>query len=274
MQGDSFFFAFARARDAVSAAADAQRALAVHEWSEAPITVRMGLHTGEPDVTQAGLYAGLDVHRAARVMSVGHGGQILLSARTTDLVEEELPKGLSVRRIGAYLLKDFDRPEALTSSSSTACRRTSHRSGRRRRRPRPKSARAFAVGCGGLPAQRPLSSRSQRPSRSLPQRAATQSPADRLTMRWSRSIPPPTASSAGSGSARRRPGSRSATRPSGSERGRRDVDEARRFGTYDPHDRHGRNADGCHNDTGRRLGRRSSEPDSASTPRPAFRPSR
>ena len=75
MQGDSFHFAFARARDAVAAAADAQRALAGHDWPDAPITVRMGLHTGEPDVTQAGLYAGLDVHRAARVMSVGAGGQ-------------------------------------------------------------------------------------------------------------------------------------------------------------------------------------------------------
>jgi class 3 adenylate cyclase len=113
MQGDSFFFAFARARHAVAAAADGQRALASHDWADRPIRVRMGLHTGEPDVTAAGLYAGLDVHRAARVMSVGAGGQVLLSARTADLVEDELPPGLEVRPVGTYLLKDFERPEAL-----------------------------------------------------------------------------------------------------------------------------------------------------------------
>jgi len=113
MQGDSFFFAFPYARDAVAAAADAQRRLATLDWLECPIRVRIGIHTGEPMVTSDDLYAGLDVHRAARVMSVASGGQILLSERTTDLVEGELPDELEVQPLGAFVLKDFDRPEEL-----------------------------------------------------------------------------------------------------------------------------------------------------------------
>src|SRR5947208_2786528 len=78
-EGDSFFVTFSRASDAVAAAAAAQRALAAHPWPEgAPVTVRMGLHTGAPQLTEAG-YVGLDVHRAARISAAGHGGQILLS---------------------------------------------------------------------------------------------------------------------------------------------------------------------------------------------------
>ena len=80
-QGDAFFVAFARASDAVGAAADVQRALA-----GGPIKVRMGLHTGEPRLTADG-YVGVDVHRAARIAAVGHGGQVLLSQATRGLVE-------------------------------------------------------------------------------------------------------------------------------------------------------------------------------------------
>ncbi len=112
-QGDSFFFAFPYARDAVAAAADAQRVLAAQEWEGSAVRVRMGIHTGEPAISD-GLYAGLDVHRAARVMSVAHGGQVVLSGRTTDFVVGELPEGLSVRRLGTFLLKDFNRGEPLT----------------------------------------------------------------------------------------------------------------------------------------------------------------
>ena len=78
MQGDSFHFAFTDPCEAVLAAAQAQRALAEHAWEREPIRVRIGIHTGEPLVT-GHLYAGLDVHRAARVMSAGHGGQVLVS---------------------------------------------------------------------------------------------------------------------------------------------------------------------------------------------------
>lgn len=80
-QGDAFFVAFARASDAVAAAADSQRALA-----GGPIRVRMGLHTGEPRLTDEG-YVGLDVHKGARIAAVGHGGQVLLSPTTRALVD-------------------------------------------------------------------------------------------------------------------------------------------------------------------------------------------
>ena len=112
MQGDSFHFAFGSAREAVAAAAAAQRALAEHVWEMGPVRVRMGLHTGEP-VQVDGLYAGLDVHRAARVMSAGHGGQVLLSARTADLVGDDVPDGVALRDLGEHRLKDFAIPQRL-----------------------------------------------------------------------------------------------------------------------------------------------------------------
>src|SRR5947209_5741411 len=105
-QGDAFFFAFARATDAVSAAVAAQRILASHTWpNQAVVRVRMGLHTGEPQQTADG-YVGLDVHLAARLMSVGHGGQVLLSQTTRHLVEHTLPDGVSLRDLGEHRLRD------------------------------------------------------------------------------------------------------------------------------------------------------------------------
>ncbi len=111
-QGDSFFFAFASAKSALAAAVIAQRALAEHEWPDgARVRVRMGLHTGEPAVGEE-RYVGLGVHRAARIGAVGHGGQVLLSNATRELVEDEVG-GVGVRALGTYRLKDFDRPEPL-----------------------------------------------------------------------------------------------------------------------------------------------------------------
>jgi class 3 adenylate cyclase len=105
-QGDAFFYSFRRARDAVSAAVEGQRALASHEWPHAAeVRVRMGLHTGEPAVGDEG-YIGLDVVRAARICSAGHGGQVLLSETTRALVGGELPEGVSVRDLGEQKLKD------------------------------------------------------------------------------------------------------------------------------------------------------------------------
>ena len=100
-QGDAFFVAFARASDAVAAAADAQRALA-----GGPVRVRMGLHTGEPLRADEG-YVGFDVHRAARIAAAGHGGQVLLSQATADLA------GVDVRDLGLHRLKDLSAPERL-----------------------------------------------------------------------------------------------------------------------------------------------------------------
>src|SRR6266700_2098223 len=112
-QGDAFFFAFARATDAVSAAVAAQRILASHTWPEgAAVRVRMGLHTGEPRRTADG-YVGLDVHLAARLMSVGHGGQVLLSQTTRHLVEHHLPEGVSLQDLGEHRLKDLQQKSHL-----------------------------------------------------------------------------------------------------------------------------------------------------------------
>ena len=112
-QGDAFFVAFARATDAVSAAVEMQRALAAHPWPDGvPVHVHMGLHTGEPQRSTEG-YVGLDVHRAARIMSAGHGGQVLLSQTTRDLVEHDLPDGVSLRDLGAHRLKDLLHPSHL-----------------------------------------------------------------------------------------------------------------------------------------------------------------
>ena len=105
-QGDAFFYSFPRARDAVRAAVDGQRALASHQWpGGATVRVRMGIHTGEPTVGDEG-YVGLDVVRAARICSAGHGGQILLSETTRALLGNDLPARVSVRDLGQQHLKD------------------------------------------------------------------------------------------------------------------------------------------------------------------------
>jgi class 3 adenylate cyclase len=110
-QGDAFFFAFPRARDAVSAAVEAQRAHATHEWPEGTtVRVRMGLHTGEPAVGGEG-YLGIDVVRAARLCTAGRGGQVLLSETTRALVGSTVPDGVAVHALGERRLKDIDEPE-------------------------------------------------------------------------------------------------------------------------------------------------------------------
>ena len=112
-QGDAFFVAFRRARDAVAAAVAAQRSLDAYAWPEgAVVRVRMGIHTGEPTVGQD-RYVGLGVHRAARICSAAHGGQVLLSNTTRDLVEDDLPFDVGLRDLGEHTLKDIDRPERL-----------------------------------------------------------------------------------------------------------------------------------------------------------------
>jgi predicted ATPase len=101
-QGDAFFVAFARAKDALAAAVEGQRALA-----HGPIRVRMGLHTGEPVVTDEG-YVGIDVHRAARIAAAAHGGQVVVSRTTYDLASVD-----GLRDLGEHRLKDLSAPERL-----------------------------------------------------------------------------------------------------------------------------------------------------------------
>jgi class 3 adenylate cyclase len=100
-QGDAFFVAFARASDALGAAWEVQSALS------GPIRVRIGVHTGEPTVTGEG-YVGIDVHRAARIAGAGHGGQILVSQSTRDLVGAD-----GLRDLGEHRLKDLTAPERI-----------------------------------------------------------------------------------------------------------------------------------------------------------------
>jgi predicted ATPase/class 3 adenylate cyclase len=102
-QGDAFFVAFARAGDAVAAAGEAQYAL-----TNGPVRVRIGVHTGEPVVTEEG-YVGVDVHRAARIMGAGHGGQILLSETTQRLLDSPV----LLRDLGDHRLKDLTAPQRL-----------------------------------------------------------------------------------------------------------------------------------------------------------------
>src|SRR5437867_3376553 len=112
-QGDAFFVAFRRARDAALAAAEGQRGLAGHQWPEGvDFRVRMGLHTAEPTVGDEG-YHGFGVHRAARIMAAGHGGQILVSQSTCSVLEDDELPGLHLGELGECRLKDLDRPERL-----------------------------------------------------------------------------------------------------------------------------------------------------------------
>jgi class 3 adenylate cyclase len=121
-QGDAFFFSFARARDAVAAAVDAQRRLRDHEWPGGrEVRVRMGLHTGEPQVGDEG-YLGLDVVRAARIASAGTGGQILISETTRALLGNTLPEGVAVVDLGKQQLKDIQHEHIYELSIDGAAR--------------------------------------------------------------------------------------------------------------------------------------------------------
>ena len=106
-QGDSFFYAFADARQAVAAVTEVQQTLS------GPIKVRMGLHTGQPLLTEEG-YVGLEVHRAARIAAAAHGGQVLLSGETGRLVEGDLVD------LGEHRLKDFREPVRMFQLGSQA----------------------------------------------------------------------------------------------------------------------------------------------------------
>jgi peptide/nickel transport system substrate-binding protein len=112
-QGDSFFVAFPRAKDAVAAAVEAQRALAEQTWPEgAELRVRMGLHTGEPTVGEE-RYVGIGVHRGARISAAGHGGQVLVSQTTRELLRDDPLPDVSLRDLGEHHLKDLDEPERI-----------------------------------------------------------------------------------------------------------------------------------------------------------------
>jgi predicted ATPase/class 3 adenylate cyclase len=109
--GDAFHAAFPTAPKALSAALDAQRALHRAEWEETDsLRVRMALHTGAAE-ERAGDYFGPSLNRVARLLSAGHGAQVLMSLATEELVRDELPEGVGLRDLGERRLKDLFRPE-------------------------------------------------------------------------------------------------------------------------------------------------------------------
>ena len=123
--GDGLYAVFAAAADALAACLAAQRALQAHKDGASnpepaapdarppiPLSVRMGLHTGVADLRE-GDYFGAVLNRAARIMSAAHGGQVLLSAATAELLRGQLPEGVSLREMGEHRLKGLLNPERL-----------------------------------------------------------------------------------------------------------------------------------------------------------------
>jgi predicted ATPase/class 3 adenylate cyclase len=121
-QGDGFFAVFSSPRDCVVAALEMQQGMLAYAWpAREQVRVRMGMHTGEAQQTVAGL-VGLDVHRAARIASVGYGGQVLVSETTAALVRDWLPPGADLTDLGEHRLKDLGRPERIFQLTTAALR--------------------------------------------------------------------------------------------------------------------------------------------------------
>jgi predicted ATPase/class 3 adenylate cyclase len=111
--GDAIYAAFSNAHAALSAAIDAQRMLQSEDWGiSGPLRVRMALHTGIVEMHDND-YVGLVLNQAARLLAAGHGGQILLSRATTELLRDHLPPHVELRDLGVYRLKDLIHPEQI-----------------------------------------------------------------------------------------------------------------------------------------------------------------
>src|ERR687897_917830 len=120
--GDAFHATFSTAPDALEAALEAQRALLREEWAETgPLRVRMALHTGTAE-ERDGDYFGPSLNRVARLLSAGHGGQILLSLATRELVRDRLPDESGLRDLGERRLKDLSSPEHVFQVSASGLR--------------------------------------------------------------------------------------------------------------------------------------------------------
>ena len=111
--GDAFCCAFPTAMDALEAALEAQHRLLSSEWEQSePLRVRMALHMGVAE-ERDGDYFGPPVNRVARLLSAAHGGQVLLSAATHEMVRDQLPAGINLAELGEHRLKDLFRPERI-----------------------------------------------------------------------------------------------------------------------------------------------------------------
>jgi class 3 adenylate cyclase len=120
--GDGFAVAFHRVADALAAAVEAQRAL--HDEGLSP--VRMGIHTGEA-VERDGDYFGPTVNRAARVMAIGHGGQVLISHATEQLIRDSVSDGVALVDLGEHRLRDLRVPSGSFNCVYRVCLRSSRR---------------------------------------------------------------------------------------------------------------------------------------------------
>ena len=110
-EGDSFFAVFPRASGAVAAARDIQQALRDEAWpTKMPLRVRIAMHTGEAEL-RGGDYYGKAVNRCARLRAIAHGGQVLISRPTYDLIRDDPPERVGLLDLGEYQLKDILRPE-------------------------------------------------------------------------------------------------------------------------------------------------------------------
>lgn len=110
--GDAFCAAFHTVGEALKASIKAQIKLHEKNWGDTPFKVRMGIHTGKAEIQQAGDYHGYaTISRVQRLMSAGHGGQILLSLASQELVRDELPVEITLRDMGLHRLKDLIHPE-------------------------------------------------------------------------------------------------------------------------------------------------------------------
>lgn len=109
-EGDSFVAAFSRPSDALNAALEIQRNL---QSGDSPLKVRMSVHTGEVQLRGQSNYVGITINRAARIRSLGHGGQVLLSQASHELVSDQPPDSVTFKDMGLHRLKDLSRPERL-----------------------------------------------------------------------------------------------------------------------------------------------------------------
>ncbi len=117
--GDSFQAAFVLAPQALSAALAAQHALLSEAWSETGLLkVRMGLHTGLAELEGSDYAVSHTLNRTARIMSAGHGGQILLSSAIVELLRGQLPQDVTLKDLGEHLLKGLLQPKHIFQASA------------------------------------------------------------------------------------------------------------------------------------------------------------
>jgi class 3 adenylate cyclase len=123
-RADEFFAVFETAVDAIHAAIAVQRAMSERSWpDDLEVCVRMGIHSGEPTLTDVG-YIGMPVHAAARVCSAGHGGQIIVSGQTREATAGMLPNGIVLRTLGLHRLRGVPDAQELFQVEAPGLRST------------------------------------------------------------------------------------------------------------------------------------------------------